>query len=787
MKTLNRKLLRDLYGMRGQALAVAAVLACGIAVFVMSMSTMVSIRSAKESYYSAYRFADIFVLLKRAPNRLVERVREIEGVSAADHRVIQALTLDMPGMNEPATGRIISLPETERGGLNALYLRAGRWPEVEREGEIAVSETFALAHGIQPGDRIKATLRGRLRDFTVVGIALSPEYLIQTEPGAFFPDDKRFGVFWIRHRQLEAASDMEGAFNDLTLRLGRGAMPEEVIRQLDRLLEPYGSTGAYTRDDHYSARFVEDELKQLRTMATIPPAIFLGVAAFLLNISFRRMLVLQREQIATLKAFGYTNGEVALHYCKLVAVIVLIGGIGGCLLGSWMGKGNTEVYGEFIHFPFTEYLFDLRIYLIAIVLSLGAGALGVSGGLNATIKLVPAEAMRPEPPAKYRSAAFEKTAWYASLTQTTRMVLREIYRRPLRAFLMSLGVAFSCGILIIGNFGKDAIYYLIDFQYGLAERDDARIQFVEALSYPAIYELDAIEGVIRAEPFRAVPVKMIKGPREERLSVIGMAEGGELYRLLDENEQVIPVRGDGLILSTVVADLLQVSVGDEVEVHILEGERRKVRVKVSGLVAEFSGMSSYMNLEALGRLLGEGRSVSGAYLSLDSDQAESVFVALKQRPRVAGVSLKQATMKGFMDSIAENILRMRLFNVGFAITIAIGVIYSGARISFSERGRDLATLRVIGFTRGEVSRMLLGELAILTLVGIPVGFAIGYGLCLWMSVAMSSDLFRIPFVLNLSSYGFAGVVILMASVVSGLIIQQKVKHLNLVSALKVRD
>lgn len=787
MKTLDRKLLRDLYGMRGQAFAIAAVLACGVAIFVMAMTTLVSLRSAKEDYYSAYRFADVFVFLKRAPNQLIERIREIDGVSIADHRVIESLTLDMPGMKEPASGRIISLPRDEKSGLNALYLRSGRWPELGREGEIAVDETFALAHGLQPGGKVKATLRGKLRVFRVVGIALSPEYLIQAEPGALFPDDKRFGIFWIQRRQLEAASDMEGAFNDLTIRLARGAIPNQVIRELDQILEPYGSRGAYTRDDHYSASFIENELKELRTMATIPPGIFLSVSAFLLNISFRRILVMQREQIATLKAFGYTNFEVASHYCKLVGVIVLSGGIGGCVLGTWMGEGNTEFYRRFIHFPYADYQLDPQTYLAAIGLSLSAGALGLLGGLRDTVKLVPAEAMRPEPPARYRAAGFEQSAWYRAFAPPTRMVFRELYRRPLRAFLMSMGVAFACGILIIGNFGKDAISYLVDFQFGLAERDDARVHFVEARSYSAIRELDSINGVIRAEPFRSIPVKMIHGPREERLSVVGMAEGGRLYRLLDENEQVIPVVGDGLILSSVMAELLDVSVGDEIEVHVLEGERRTVQVKVSGLVEEFSGKTSYMNLEALGKILGEGRTVSGAYLSLDPVEEESVFVDLKQRPGVASVSLKAAAMKGFMDSIAENILRMRLFNVSFAITIAIGVIYSGARISFSERGRDLATLRVIGFTQGEVSRMLLGELAIVTLVGIPIGFAIGYGLCVWMTVAMSSEVFRIPFRLNSATYGFAGCVIIFASVLSGWFIRRKVAHLDLVSALKVKE
>lgn len=787
MKALNKKLLRDLVAMRGQALAIGAVMACGIAVFVMSMTTLHSLSDAKDDYYAKNRFADLFASMVRAPKAIAERAAEIDGVAAVDHRVVQAMTLDMPDLAEPASGRAISLPAREGFGLNKIYLKAGRLPEPGRAGEVVVSLGFAEAHRLEPGARLDATIRGRQQTLTAVGFALSPEYIIQTPPGSLFPDDKRFAVFWMPRRQLEAASDMEGAFNDLTILLAAGANPDEVIRKLDRLLQPYGGAGAYSRDNQLSARFVADELKSLRTMGMIPPAIFLGVAAFLLNISLRRILALQREQVAALKAFGYTDLEVGWHYAKLVGAIVLLGSIAGCAFGTWMADGMTAMYRTFYRFPVEVFSPGGGVYSTAMAMAVAAGFLGVFGGVRATVKLPPAEAMRPAPPASYQPSLLERIGLGRLLSQPARMVVREIGRRPIKAMLTSLGIAFACAILIVGNFGKDSIDYLIDFQFSTAERDDARVQFVEVKPARALAELESVDGVMHAEPFRNVAARLRHGPRSKQLGITGVADGGDLFRLLDADGQVIPVRGSGLIISTVLAEILDLNVGDTVQVEVLEGERPVREAKISGLVADFAGTAAYMNINALNRLLREGRAISGAYLQLDENHEQEVFTELKERPGVAGVSLKKAAISSFLDTFAENLLRMRMFNLFFACVIAIGVVYSSARIAFSERGRDLATLRVIGLTRGEVSGIMLGELAVLTVLAIPVGMAIGFGLCKLIANALETELYRIPFVVNTATYGVAAAVILIASALSGLIVRRKIDTLDMVTALKVRE
>ncbi|MCB1094733.1 MAG: FtsX-like permease family protein [Verrucomicrobiae bacterium] len=789
VKALDRKLLRDVVAMKGQALAIGAVMACGIAVFVMATATLRTLTNSRDAYYAENRFAEIFVSLVRAPVDLAERIGEIEGVVAVDDRVVQVLTLDLPTLNEPASGRVISLPD--RGllgdGLNVPYLITGRWPEADRVGEVVVSEAFAEANALELGAKLEATLRGRRQYLTVVGVVLSPEYVMQVPPGSIFPDDQRYGIFWMSRRQLAAASDMVSAFNDLNLLLAREAVPEEVIRKLDHILEPYGGSGAYQRNDQQSARFIADELKSLRAISLGAPVIFLSVAAFLLNISLRRILSMQREQIAALKAFGYTNAEVGIHYVKLVAVIVVIAAAVGCLSGTWMGSGMVAMYGTFYRFPVIDYSPGLEIYLIATTMGLMAGVLGVVGGVRATMKLPPAEAMRAEPPASYQPSLLERLGIGRLLSQPGRMVVRELGRRPVKAALTALGIAMACAILLVGDFGKDSVQLLVDVQFGIAERDDARVHFVEAKPARAFAELENIDGVIRAEPFRHVAARLRNGQRFRQLGITGIAEGGVLYRLLDREQQQIPVTGSGLMLSAIVAEKLGLSVGDTVQVEVLEGERPIRNAMVSGLVEDFAGTAAYMNLDALNDMLREGRTVSGAYLQLDSAREQDVFADLKSRPGVAGVTLKKVMIDSFMEQMTDNMLKMRGFILFFASVISIGVVYSSARISFSERGRDLATLRVIGLTRAEVSGILLGELAVLTLVAIPVGLLFGYALCLAMARAMSTEMYRIPFVIHPGTYGLASLIILAASIASGLIVRRKIDSLDLVTALKIKE
>ncbi len=787
MTSLDRKLLRDLFQMKGQMLAICMVLACGLATFIMSVSVLDSLQSSRDRYYAQYGLAGVFVSLKRAPETVATRLTEIPGVAAVETRVTVGVNLDIQGLKEPGVGVIISLPDYREPTLNRVHLRAGRMPEPGREGEVLANEAFAEAHGYEPGAKVAAIINGRRETLTIVGIALSPEFVYTLPPGSLFPDDMRYGIFWMRYAQLAAAYDMEGAFNDATFSLSRDAMPAEVIRRVDRVLDPFGGLGAYAREDQLSNRFLSSEIQGLESTGMIIPLIFLSVAAFLLNVVLNRLINTQREQIAVLKAFGYTHREIGIHYLRMVTLVVVVGIALGTGFGAWLGSGLLRMYAEFYRFPVFDFNVPARTLVIASAVALLSAFLGVFGAIRRAVRLPPAEAMRPPPPPSYRASFIERIGLQKLLSQASRMIFRNIERHPVKAGLSVFAVALATAILVVGNFMADSIDYMMDFQFQLVERQDLTITFIEPRGDRALREVRHLPGVIYAEPFRTVSARFRVGPREELTAITGLPSSHRLIRPVDASERPIALPPHGLVLSEKLAELLGIKVGDTVTVETLEQTRPVLRIRVARLLRDYAGTAAYMRLDELNRLMQQSPMISGVQVVADSSRLDDLYVELKEIPLISGVTVKQAAIRSFYETFAQNLLTMKTFNVIFACVIAIGVVYNNARIAFSERSRELATLRVLGFTRAEISAILLGELAALTLVAVPFGLLAGYSLARLVVIASDTELYRIPMVIAPATYGFAACVILAAALASGLIVRRRLDHLDLVAVLKQRE
>lgn len=787
LTALDRKLLRDLWQMKTQVAAIVLVIASGIATFVMSLATLHSLAATQQSFYADYRFADVFASCKRAPAHLAERIASIPGVSRVQTRIVIDVNLDIPSMPEPAVGRLISIPETSQPDLNRLHLRRGRWV---REGggggagEALVSEQFADIHHIELGDRIQAIINGRLQQLRIVGVVLSPEYVLQMRGGEMLPDPKRFGIFWMSRRQLEAAYDMEGAFNDINLTLMHGASESEVLRRLDLITEPYGGIGSYGRIDQLSNKFVTEEIRQLRSMGITAPIIFLSVAVFLLNVVMARMIRTQREQIAALKAFGYTRGDIGRHYLKWVVLIVSLGVAIGVLVGAQMGSGLTRLYTQFYRFPSFQFHLPINVVLGAMTIAMLAAMLGAFVSVRHAVLLPPAEAMRPEPPPNYRATIFERLGFQRMLSQTARMILRKLEREPFKAALSCFGISLAVAVLVLGNFMNDALDEIIETQFGMAQRQDATVTFIDQSGAQAFYDVQHLPGVTDAEPFRSVPAKLRFGPRHERVGVMGLMPNAQLFRLIDADRRVVSPPDHGLLVSTKLAQMLDAKPGDELIIEVMEGERPTRSVPIVALIDDFAGANAYMRIESLRQLMREGNTANGAFLATDISRRAEFYHAIKNTPRIASVTITDVLVKSFNDTIAENQSRMQLFNIVFAMIIAFGVVYNIARISLTEREREMATLRVIGFTRTEVSVILLGELAILTLIALPLGMGIGYGFAAAASRGFETEMYRIPLVVDRATFAFAAGMTLIAACISGMVVRDRVDRLDLVGVLK---
>ena len=784
---LARKMLRDLAAQRGPFIAIAVVAMSGIALFITLGSMRGFLERSLTNYYRDYRFADVFVHCKRAPTSVIGRVREIPGIMVAEPRVVYEAILDVPGLAEPATGRFVSIPGQYPPRLNVPHLRTGRWPSSTSRTEVLASESFAQANHLKPGDSLGAVLAGHWVTLHIVGVAISPEYVYELQGNELFPDTKRFGVFWMPERALAVATGLQGAFNDLSAQLVPGASEAAVLNALDRVLAPYGTLGAYGRSQHVSNRFISDEIEQ-NTVGTVTlPIILLGVSAFLLNVTLTRLVATQRGQIAVLKAFGYTNGVIGRHYLALALVPVVVGAIVAIPFGQWMGSGLAAMYARFYRFPSATLAMDWRVIAEAVGVGIVAAAWGAIVAVRSAVGLPPAEGMRPPLPAPFRDSWMDRIGFTRLLSPSGRIVVRNIGRRPLRALAAVFGIALAFGIVVVTMYTLVAIEYIEDVQFQDVQREDISVAFRDPVSRSALGSLRQLPGVLDVEPVRMIPVEFRHGAVARRSVIVAMSREGRLRRVVDQRRRVYAVPSSGLLLTTTLANILHVTPGDSVTVDLRDGTQQTLRLPVADVVDELLGTSAYTDLAYIDRLTREPETISGALLATDPRLEPRVYARLKALPALSGASIRRAAIEGFEGTIAQS-FRLSLWTaIGFACIIAAGVVYNGLRVTLSERSRELASLRVLGFTRREVNVMLFSEQGTLTTLGMLVGIGVGFGLCVLIARWATSELFRIPLVVPPSTYGFACVVIIGASILSGGMAWRRVRELNMVEALKTGE
>ena len=790
MKALNRKLLRDLRALWSQALTIALVVASGIGGFITSLSAVESLALARDGFYADAHFADLFASLKRAPDALAAQLAAQPGVAEVQTTVEQMVRVEIPGLPDPIIGQLIGIDARRPHSLNRVTLAGGR--ALARDGaqrsdgslEVLVSEGFALKRGLKPGSTLSALVNGRQRTLVVVGTALSPEFVFAGLWG--MPDLRGFGIFWMDREALAAAYDMNGAFNRIAIRLAPGASEEGVIDALSRSLEPWGGRQIVGRADQTSHAMLDNEIKEQRVLGTVLPAIFLGVAAFLLNVVVSRLVATQREQIAALKALGYPNRDIAAHYLALVMLIVAAGLVLGVAVGKQLGTFFTALYAEFFFFPRFEHHIAPWLLLVSIGITVATAVAGTLNAILATVRLAPAQAMRPPAPGRYRRTLLERLGIQA-IGPALRMILRNIERRPLRSALSVAGVAAAVAIVVLGNFFRDAIEYIVDAQFNVAMRSDVAVWMVEPGDDRVRLDLARLPAVTQVESTRFVPVVLHHGHRSERSLIRGYEGRAMLYRVVDAENRATLLDGRGLVITDRLADKLDLRVGETVRVEVLEGRPRSVELTVGATVREMMGLNAYMERGALNRALGDGDLASGFVLAVERGHEDALLEAIKALPRVAGAFSKATMLRNMQEISARNVRIMSTILTAFAVVIAVGVVYNNARIALAERGWELASLRVLGFTRAEVSALLLGELALLIAVALPLGMGLGFALVHLISALLASDQFYFPVVIQPRTYAWAALAVLAAGVVSALVVRRRIDELDMVAVLKTRE
>lgn len=786
MRPLNRKLLRDAWHYRGQLVAIALVVASGIALFVSLRSMHGYLRNSRDRYYASSRFAHVFNNVRRAPMAAVREVARVRGVTAVDPRIVADVVADVPRLDEPARVRLVSVEVPRAAALNDVHLSLGRWPEAARQDEAIASRAFAAANHLTIGDSVGVVLNGRWRWFRLVGVGISPEYVYEIASGGIFPDNRRFGVLWVGRESLAATLDLTGAFNDVAIALAPGADPRAVVDEVDSLLARHGTGGSYDRSEQLSHQFLDGEIDETQVTSILMPAIFLGVTAFLLHVVIGRLVGMQREQVATLKAFGYRNGTVAVHYLGLALVPVAAGTALGLGLGYWFAVQLAEVYARFYQFPAAPFRMDASVVAGAVVVGLAAGVLGALGAVWRAVRLPPAEAMRPEAPARFRRGVLEAMAARLAPSPRQVAVLRGIARRPWRTTLSITALALAGGLVITSQGMFDAVDFIRTLQFDVADRADVTVLFREPQPRAAVRALAREPGVLESEGFRVIPVAVRHHAARFRTALFAFPTDAALRRVVSLDRTVRRIPEDGVVLARSLAERLEARVGDDVQLQLLDGERRVVTLSVAAINEDLLGSAAYVH-PAVVRHLDGGEAYSGAALRTVARDERALFQRLKAMPAVSGVTVRRATLEGFDRTIAESFRISLAITLVFACVIAGGIVYNGARVALSERGRELASLRILGFTPREVAGMLLTEQAVLTVASLPFAFLVAYFFTWLIAVRFASTLFRIPLVAEPVTYLFGAVVIIAASAASAVLVRRRLDRLDLGAVLKTRE
>ena len=751
MSVLDRKLLRELRGAGLRLAAIASILAIGVGMYVALGTAHRNLSHARMRYYARCRMADFWIDVKKVPLSELEPLWRLPGVVEIQARLQSLVTIDLEQVEQPLNGLVLSLPDEPAAVINNIVLKRGSYFTPSRENETILNEAFARRRGLHPGQTLHVILNNRRQELFIVGTAVSSEFTYLVGAGSIVPDPEHFGVCYIKQSFAEEVLGLKGSANQVLGRLAPRVRerPEEVLRRAELLLADYGVFAATPLADQSSNRFLANEIEGLEAFGVINPAIFLAVAVLVLNVLISRLAEQQRVVVGTLKALGYTDGEMFWHFAKFGFAVGAVGSLGGCALGHGLAEAMTALYRTFFEFPTLHNEFYPRAHLVGICLGVACGVMGTVHGARHALRLRPAEAMRPRAPLRGGAIALEKLRWlWRRFSFGWRMTLRNVVRQRLRTaagvFAAAMGACLAMNALLLAR----ASEYMVHFQLERVQRSDLDLNFKDARGLDALDEARRLPGVDRAEPVFDLACTLRHGHRSHKGGLLGLSEGALLTMPRDAAGRHVRIPPWGLTLSRRLAQKLQVDRGGWVIVEPVQGLRRPVPAPVVQITDSYLGMVAYANLGYLNRLVGEELSINGVQLAVAPDPAarRALYRELKQLPSVQAVTARADTIRTVRETLVKNQRVFIALLVLFSGAIFFGSVLNSSLVSLAEREREVATLLVLGYTPWQVGGLFLRESMLTNVTGTLLGLPLGYLLSVGITIAYDTEMFRIPVV-----------------------------------------
>ncbi len=791
MTALRRKLLRDLSGSGGLLVAIAAIMAVGVSCYVSMSAAHANLSQAQREYYARCRMADFQIDLKKAPLDALKPLASMPGVRIRP-RIESRLTIDLPGVQKPINGQVYSLPLQRRSVINDIVVTRGSYFTGLHGAEVIVNDAFAKQHRLYPGSKLTVLLNNRRQELVVVGTAISSEFVYVMAPGGLIPDPDNYGILYLSDDYMEEVFDFDGACNQVVGTLSPD-LRQQVQRFLDHaelMLADYGVFTTVPRSEQPSHQFLENEIEQLWVFAVLLPGIFLAVAAAVLNLLLGRLIEQQRTIIGTLKALGYSNWHLLLHYLQFGLVVGLIGGLFGCVLGYLLAGTFTSLYRTFFEFPSLNNDLQPSVFAIGMLISLLCALAGTAYSTRKMLKLEPAEAMRPKPPRQGGAILLERLPWLWNRLDTGwRMVLRNVFRNRVRTLVGVFAAAMGTTLVANGLLANQSLFYLLDFQFEKVLLSDIDLVFKDEQNRSALYEVKRMPGVDAAEPTLQVACTFRSGHHRKRAGITGLIPESQLTVPRDRQGRAVRIPSAGLVMGRALAERLHVQAGDTVTIRPIKGLRRRHQVQVVSVADGYLGLSCYANLQYLSRLIGEEDVLTGVQLKVNPDQRvrREFYRQLKQLPGVAGYSSRDEVVSNLMDTLLETNLAAVGVIIAFAGALFFGSTYNAATIALTERQREVATMLVLGYTPQAISRLFWRESFVVQMTGTLLGMPLGYLLLIYVAETAANEIARLPLVAPPIVWVWVLGVSFLFSLVSHLVVRRRIYQLHWQESLQVKE
>lgn len=798
MQVLERRLLRMVRGTWGQFLALVSIVMLGVLIYISMTTAYMNLSRSQQSFYQENEFADYFLQVVKAPQAESKRLADIPGVVKVSGRIQKDISFIKPDGGR-GTLRLTSYSLPVENELNHIQVVSGRMfaPEGGQGIEVLVDPKFAQANHLEQGGRLTVIAGNRELTLNVVGTAVSPEFIyLMKDAASLMPEPEEFGVLMMPYQQAEQVLNMQGQINQVLLKLAPGADEAQVKAQAEKMLEPYGNLAAYNRDKQLSHVTLKGELEGLRVSSRFLPLIFFLVAAGIQFLLLGRMIKAQRSSIGVMKALGLSNIRIVIHFVSYPVCVSLIGSVLGSIFGIYLASVFSQMYAMFFNLPATIGGINSTAIIYSLVITL---LVGISSGLLACrgiLGIQPAEAMRAQAPTRGGSIALEKWSFFwNSLSSAWRMSLRTMFRNRTRFAVTVLGVAGTVIILIMAFFSSDATDYMMERHFSMENRYDFLVTFTAPLKQSEIMYWQQWGEIEQMEPSLQVPVKVSNGLNnrdegrpEEDDSLQGLRVGEKLLGIYSVNGEELTIPEQGVLLNERTARKLRVQTGDwiYVESKLGIGPSHRARLQVAGISQALMGGGSYVSLDTANRLLDESKLFNALMLKVDSEKTEQFKDRLEKMTAVSSVVSRDKEQANWNKMMASMIFFVGVM-ILFGAILGLAIIYNSSLMNFNERKKELASLRVIGFTRREIGSLLFKETALQAITGIVIGLPLGRWLGALYIDAVSTDLYTMPVIIYPQTYFIvAGSTI--AFILAGFaLVVPKLKQLDLVEALKNQD